>query len=273
MRGNADLPQKLIDDKVFFAEGSMADISQLSDSVPFSLNCINDRYYEAEWSRGGKPFLTVLFPISFELLLGMPKSEIEKLLADELADVTSHANMQVADASQLVPMSGGVYRTNPKRHYQLEALNDCRYYRYADSGEGFVPIFDSLHIEPSAINLFHFDCMANTNYQLHIEQGLYGFKSKTFQIGLWQWIACMQQHRMTVYVAVEEELPSALKMLVVAECRELGFNHLLSVEVPKDFVSRRDAIFEAKLNAYIPTHNVKDLYQKYKHKSKRDIKL
>lgn len=76
---------------------------------------------------------------------------------------------------------------------------------------------------------------------------------------------------MTTYVAVEEERKDGLKLLLIAQCRDLGFNHMLSIIVPWNFVDNRKSVLKAQLNAYIPTNNVKDLYQQYKQKPKKKI--
>lgn len=271
MHNSHDLAQKLFDDKVFFAEGTVSDIHSLTDTTDFSLNCINNRYYEAVWSKDSLSFLTVLFPISFELLLGLPKNEIEKTLFDEISHLNETVINEVVELKDVMLSSNGIFQTIPKLHYQIETLNNCRYYRMAEQSD-LIPIFDSLFVEQSIANLFHLDL--GKDYRLNVEQGLYGFKTKKFVIGLNQWIAYCQKHEMNIYVGIEEEERESYKVLVISECEELGFNHLLSVKVPKDiFFNSSDSEFKAKLNAYIPTHNVKNLYQQYKKRAKREIKI
>ena len=270
MTNSQDLAQKLYDDKVFFAEGSVADIRSLTDTTDFSLNCINNRYYEAVWSKDSLSFLTILFPISFELLLGLPKNEIEKTLFDEISHLNKSVVNEVAEMKDVKLSSHGIFQTIPKMHYQIESLNNCRYYRMSEQSD-LVPLFDSIFVEQSIANLFHLDL--GKEYKLNVEQGLYGFKTKKFVIGLNQWLAYCQKHEMTIYVGIEEEVRESFKVLVIAECEELGFNHLLSVTIPKDIFHRNDSELKARLNAYIPTHNVKNLYQQYKKRAKREIKI
>ena len=77
--------------------------------------------------------------------------------------------------------------------------------------------------------------------------------------------------KLDVYFAVEEEHEDGLRALLIAHSRDLGFNHMMSLLIPDNFVQKRNAILKATLNAYIPTQNVKDLYQQYVAKPKKKI--
>jgi hypothetical protein len=50
--------------------------------------------------------------------------------------------------------------------------------------------------------------------------------------------------------------------MVIAQSRELGFNHLMSVVIPDKFTADRNCILKARLTPYIPIHNVKELFSK-----------
>ncbi len=272
MSDSQERTQKLSDDKVRFIIGDISTINRLSDTTEFCLNCIDNCLYEATWTKSGSPILAISFPVSFELLLGMPKNEIELTLSDELLQINKTIPtgkcVQVKDLAQ---RSDSIYYTNPILHYQIESLNDCRFYSYSHGDNSFHAVFDTAHLSESAINLFHL--YLDKDYLIDVEQGLYGFKSKKYTIRLSQWLNYCRKRGLTTYAALEEESVSDIKMLVVVESKELGFNHLLSVTIPKDFVMNPEARFNAKLNAYIPMHNVRNLYQQYSKKQKRDIKL
>lgn len=68
------LEQKLHDDKVYFTKGTIKDCAKITDQSLFSINRVEDKYYEVSWQKapGTAPFLSLAFPIQYELLLGMP---------------------------------------------------------------------------------------------------------------------------------------------------------------------------------------------------------
>lgn len=265
------LTQKLYDDKVFFATGSVEDIKHLSSDLPFALSCFGNRYYEATWSKGQEVVLTVIFPISYELLLGQPKHEIEKTIYDDIcaADLSTLKSGKLESSQNLMKLANGLFQTKQIKYYQKESLSNRSYYKALPSGQ-FKPVLDAAFIEQSATNIFQSD--TGIDFKIDVEQSLYGFESRSFTITLRQWLAYCQSRSLSVYAGIEEEYESALKLLIIAESAELGYNHMLSVMVPKKFLAdSHNTVFSAKLNAYIPTHNVKDLYQQYKEKTKREL--
>lgn len=266
----SDILQKLTDDKVYFAQGSVSDISKLSESIPFMLNRIEDKYFEATWKEGETVDITVLFPVSFELLWGHTKAEIEKNIEYEIKNSKRKEGTITVVPDDMLPLNDSVYRTNPKQHYELESLNNCCYYQLDSTGI-FNLIMDQNEMEFSVLNLMHY-CQ-DADYTIDVEQSVYGFNQLHFNMQLRQWLIYCQDKGMTIFAAIEEELTDVLKVLVVAECKELAFNHLLSVYVPKDCLYNTSKSWKAQLNAYIPTHNVKNLYQQYQKRAKRDIVL
>ena len=76
---------------------------------------------------------------------------------------------------------------------------------------------------------------------------------------------------MNIFFAVEEEREDGILAIVVAQCKELGFNHLLSVVIPDKFVNDQNAVLKVRLTPYIPTHNVKTLYQQETENHKKVI--
>ena len=66
---------------------------------------------------------------------------------------------------------------------------------------------------------------------------------------------------MKIFFGVEQQQEDGILAIVIAQCYELGFNHLLSVVIPDKFINDASAVLKVRLTPYIPTHNVKTLYQ------------
>ena len=77
-----------------------------------------------------------------------------------------------------------------------------------------------------------------------------------------QWLDYCKEQNLKVYFAVEEEREDGIKVMVIAQSNELCYNHLLSVILRNDFVQNPNSMLKAKITPFIPTHNIKDLYQK-----------
>lgn len=260
------LARKLTDDKVFFTKGSVVDFAKVKDNSLFSVSRVENKYYEVSWRRnvGGSPFLSLAFPIQYELLLGTPQVEIERTVHESI--IRSPNFNELSDLSNMSLVKGNVYVTSPKKFYQLPDVNTCTYYT-KDKNNHYQLICDSLHPRYSAMNIFH--VLTKVNNPVSIEQSIYGFKKLNYVVSLQQWLNYCHAENLTVYTAVETEYENGIKVLVIAESKDLGYNHLLSVIVPKDFFTNGKSEFSAKLNAFITTHNVKNLYEQYKKGTKK----
>ena len=95
---------------------------------------------------------------------------------------------------------------------------------------------------------------------MYIEQSIYGLKTINYIISMQQWLDYCAEWGMKVYFAIEEEREDGLLALVIAECKELGFNHMLSVVIPNKFVTDKNTVMKVRMTSYIPTHNIKDLF-------------
>ena len=257
------LQQKLKDDKVMFTQGTIADIKKINESSAVSIERVENKYYEVTWSNDGQAFLSVAFPIQFELLLGMPQVEIEQKMYDMIKGASAFEESALPQMEQI---TDSLYRSVPSKHYELESVNTCSYY-YKHADGTYSLVLDTLHQDLSATNIFH--VMTSCANPIAVTQSLYGFKSREYTISLQQWLQHCHEAELTIYTAIEEEYDDGYKVLIVAESTDMGYNHLLSVIVPKGFLQKPTVLLKAKLNAFIPTHNVKNLYQQYTTKKKK----
>lgn len=255
-----DFYQNLADDKVVVREGSFDNIGKLSSATPFSITRYEDKGYGISWRDDkGRVLLCMQFPIQYELLLGKPKVEIEKEFKAELM-AQEEAFTCSAPEDTLMPMADepGLFCPTPATHYYVKSLNTATYFQ--NRGDVMMPVYTTGYKGYSAANLFQGVIGNAADYTLHVEQNMYGFKSQSFIIKLTQWLNYCKKNRLTVYFGIEEEREDGLKALLIAHHRDLGYNHMLSIILPDNFVVKRDCVLKAVANAYIPVDNIKDLY-------------
>ena len=259
------LEHKMADDKVFFREGTPSDLYQISDTMPFSISQF-DRYYEVKWLYQDEPFIDIVFPAQYDLLLGLSQEEAQQQFKDVIlsASKRTEENPKLTD---LQPMDDGIWQLK-KEHFELESLNDAIYYNKVR--EDYLPVWDTSFPDYSAANLFH-GLIADADYRMYVEQSVYGMKTINYTLSLQQWLNYCAEWGLKTYFAIEEQREDGLLALVIARSRELGFNHLLSVIIPDNFVTDKNAVLKVRLTPYIPTHNVKDLYQKESENHKKII--
>ena len=247
---------KMADDKVYFRKGKISDLHQVCDSTPFSINLL-DRYYEVKWMKGDEPFVVIVFPAQYDLLLGLEKNVVLKQFKDFILSSPPRTE-QPAAPSNLERIGETLFKSHNDT-LGLVSLTDAIYYNKVR--EDYLPIFDSNHLEYSAANLFH-GLIANRDYRMYIEQSVYGMTTINYTISLSQWLNYCAEWGLKVFFAIEEVREDGVLALVIAQCKKLGCHHLLSVVIPDKFINDQNAVLKVKMTPFIPVHNVKDLYQK-----------
>lgn len=256
---------KMADDKVYFRKGSLSDLSQVNDTMPFSIT-MYDRYYEVQWIREGTPFITVVFPAQYDLLMGMSQSEAQQKLRNAILAAPQNSDKKDIPTG-MKQLEDNIYVLK-KENFELESLNDAIYYKKKD--DTYKPVFDNAHQDFSAANLFH-GLISGLDYRMYIEQSVYGMKTINYSLTLSQWLNYCDELGMKVFFGIEEQREDGLLAIVLAQCKELSFNHLLSVVIPDKFVNDQNAVLKVRLTPYIPVHNVKDLYKQQLTNSKKKV--
>ena len=247
---------KMADDKVYFRKGKPSDLYQICDTMPFSINLL-DRYYEVNWMKADEPFVTIVFPAQYDLLLGIQKDEALKLFKDAILAAPQRTDSIVVP-SDLECLSDSLFQTKGNT-LELASLSDALYYNKVR--EEYHPVFNNGHLDYSAANLFH-GLILDADYRMYVEQSVYGMSTINYTISLSQWLNYCAEWGLKVFFAVEEEREDGILALVIAQSKELGYHHLLSVVIPDKFVTDKNAVLKVRMTPYIPVHNVKDLYQK-----------
>ena len=265
-----NLRQKLHDDKVLFVTGNASIARRLTPATPCSISTIEGKYYKVVWTDTlGKTLLSLAFPMQYELLLGKSKVELEKTLKDEIYAAKEFKVVPIEKDIETQKQGDGCLMTQPAENYYVKSLNTATYYR--ESADTLQPVFDNADKWHSAANLLQGVIANVVSYTIYVEQNVYGFKKQNFTMKLSQWLAYCQEMKLKIFFTVEEERSDGLKALLIAQSEDLKFNHMISIVIPDNFVSNPKVVLKATLNAYIPTQNVKNLYQQYVEKKKKQI--
>ena len=250
------VPTKMADDKVYFRKGKLSDLNQVCDTMPFSIS-LHDRYYEVKWLKAEEPFVTIVFPAQYDLLLGMHQEEAQHKLKETILSAPQRKEASGIPVDPVM-LEDSIYMSKTD-YLELRSFNDATYYN--KEGSLFKPFFHESHLDYSAANLFH-GLIDGIDYRMYVEQSVYGLKSVNYTISLRQWLDYCAEWGMEVFFAVEEQREDGLLALVVARSKEFCFNHMLSVVIPSKFMTDKNTVLKVRMTPYIPTHNVKNLFHK-----------
>lgn len=239
------------DDQFRFLKGSLATVANLRPSDSFSY-ALDNKVYTARWNRDGKDLLEVSFPAEYELISGENKREAEDYI---MADI--QRTRPVVDSVSEEAAQGSCYIS--------EEMTSRLYFH---NGKLLV---NGLHQEQSAANMM-LTTATEGNYTLLLTQVSYGFKKTSFEVPLKQWITFCRNNGCQLYFGVDHvDKDGTVSGLVLAVNERENYNHVLTVEVPMSVISRKEGIIDARLYPYIPTHNVKALFAKFKPTNDKDI--
>lgn len=270
-RKGIDTRQRIADDKVFFFEGTPNSANEITADMRFSITTIEGKSYEVSWTdSAGKIVLGLYFPMQYELILGKPKNIIETELQSEIMKSVNIVRSNNYTDNDFETLANGCYISKYNTHYYLTDLNTATYY-IKDAEGVYSPYFNDSGKWYSAANLLQGHIKDVSEYKLFVKQNLYGFKYDCFTIPLEKWLGYCNAMKMTTYFAVEEDREDGIKALVIAQSSDLGFNHVLSLIIPFDFITNKNCVIKATLNAYVPTQNVAELYKQYVEKPKKKI--
>lgn len=248
-------------EKVLFLQGESSVARNITTKTSFTLTRMEDNMFNAVWKDStGATLLDMVFPASYELILGAPKNKIERTMEKQLKAMPLSFTPDSLVDMEVKMLADSVFQSQPVTIYEIESISDATYYSRLDSTM-LQPIFDSNQKWYSSVNLIQGLIADIDDYQLYIEQSVYEFDTLKYTISLSQWLNYCRDMRASVYIGLEEEREDGLMILLLAQSNDLGFKHMLSMILPWNFVEKRNAILKAKLYAYIPTHNVKTYYQ------------
>lgn len=262
---DVSLPQKMRDDKVVIIEGDLNNLQTINDSTSFALIRNENSCYEVRWEKGHRVLLHIAFPIQYDLLLGKNIAEIEQSLYDSILASPLYPTDSLYDPFMrfyaLDSISkDSLYIQEDAGFYYLPSVNDKRYYTKDTAGTYHYVIS---HRDRNIVLTNALLLPTPLNPPIEVQQRLYGFKVKEFSITLQQWVAYCLHNNLRVYVAMEEETDNALRYMLIAHSAELEYNHIVSLLVPIKANTDEPVpcYWQATISAFIPTHNIKNLYK------------
>ena len=231
------------DDQFRFLKGSLEMACQILPGDDFSYSYDN-RLYQASWQRSGHAFLVVSFPVEYELISGENKQEAENNLKTDIRNTLIDKTL--------------FRHTGESGHYISEQFSN-RLYRY--HGE---LVSDVRHPAESAANMM-LSLDATGNYVVRVTQICYGFTKTVFTVPLKQWIAFCRQQGCALYFGVESLKENGdMDGVVMAVNTAENYNHVMTVSISQQVLANRQGVIEARLYPYVPTHQVLNMFAKYR---------
>ncbi len=242
-------------------------LSRINSNQSIVITTDNSRY-AVSWFENGHLLFSMRFPIQYELLWGMNKVEAENhFYPDLLTYRATKATLTCTepDAEYLVAMNDTCYCLSGD-FYGIDAITSNQYYKKTTKGK-YMQLADLNYPAESIFNLFTMS--SNPHIQAHVTHKMYGGKKNVFDIPLSTLVDFCKASGCEVYVGAESLEGNMLSGVALMVNRALGYNHLFYFTTDVRILARPgDYPVNVQLNAFVPVHNINNLYGDKMTKSK-----
>src|SRR5574344_1257552 len=219
-----DRELQLKDDKVSL---NMHSISFVDTTCMMSLTT-NEKAIKVEWNKNKKNISTMVFPKQYELIMGMNKIESENAFKDNLVNSNIPQNVpQQMDTTTIFKTENPNVFVQHNGYYLIKDMKSDNYYLKDMLGE-LTPLYNGNFPAETLSNLFN--SIVSGDYTLHIEQNLYGYKKKTFNVSLNKFTSYCTQTGCCQYIGIESIKEKNIKAVIVYVNKYLNYNHLLYID-------------------------------------------
>lgn len=252
------------DSMIEFRVGRLADLVNINPNSECNITSIDSSLLAVEWTLDNGKHILMTVPISYDILRGGTRSEIESAFISKLKNSNSHRNVDIQiDPAGLKPYGETGY-ISPGSYYINNNITR-NVYLNSDSGSSFT--WDSKHPLESLSNLFI--CGAgewNPPVELTIMKNAYGEKEQ-LRTNIDNVIAVAEIEGCLPFWGLESyENGKAIGSLFLYNPGQ-GYDHVLKIECEPEKIILGEGCLNAKAYLYIPSNNVSNLNEPYRVKT------
>lgn len=218
----------------------------------------DNSWYTVSWYQNKQQFLSIRFPIQYELIWGMNKVESENLFYTDLQIFQLHkTTFPTATPGFLTPMNDSCYLAAGD-FYGIESITSNQYYKKQAGGK-YLPLLDAAYPLESLFNLFTVE--ANEKMKARVTQRMYGGKKNTMELSLNELVSFCKVSGCEAYVGIERRDANQVRGIALMVNRSLGYNHLFYFDVDlRILTSPEKYVMNIQLYGFVPIHNVNNLF-------------
>lgn len=243
--------ERIFLDKVECIRGNIAMRHKVTDRTDFSVKHVERRAYTIRWGFD-KDTLELFVPADCQLILGANAVELETIFERDLKRVVPSA-FDCDWAEEDVSLSyDGLSVANPGSYLSDEIKSDL----YLQKKEGkWTLITDAEHPVESIKNILLTGCFTR-DVAMALTIDRYGYRKTSVSTTLQQFVEYCRLEGCLLYVGIKTHTANNITATIFALNNELGYNHVLAVDVPTGILSGRQHSITGTSYVYIPLQNV-----------------
>lgn len=247
--------------------GTWEDIIKNATNSRCDVTRLDNVAYRVEWDMGEKKPITITFPIGYEKLYMMSRSEIEKKFINELCSMKATQQEDIAEPDTSAFKKGrGDVLVLEGDHYIIMDVNQNLYYKKTVN-EGLILIWDKLYPAESIANMFISHDKWLTGYPIKIRIPTHERKTEEVKVTVRQLLAYAHKTGCQAYWGLESLTETELKGTLFLYNPAYGFDHVFNISCDPRLIGSNDFEVISMATLFSPTTNIKNLFAESKGKS------
>lgn len=243
-------------DDVTILQGDLKRLSLINEQTSLTIAEKNEAYLIGLFN-DGFPLLEMRFPASCQLLLGKNLKQLEQEWLEELNAFAYEPMHDINIPKEELKQVSGDFFVCEGETYYLESIHNHQYFQ---EQQGMLKkVFSMDHPIESVSNLFVSESIDN-KLSLCLTIRKYGVKKEQKELPVNKWIAYQKSKGCDIYIGIEELKTDRIHAMVFVVNPVLKYNHVMNVEVLYDLLVKGEGCIEGDINLFIPTHNIKSLF-------------
>lgn len=255
--------RQIAEDHISFSTGTFSSLFGTKQDLAIEMH--DGRDYTVSWKEQGKTSCCMNFPADYTLLHGSEMMENERRLSSQILrhKVRNDSVAPVVTRKQLMPTWQNNYFILSGESYYMDQLNTNLYYeRISEREDAFRLVYNERYPLESLANLFTTTWIPNS-FILGITLCKYGHSKESFEVPLTQWTDyCLKQGCKPYFGVISYDGETATCSLIMRN-EACGYNHILKASMPMEQFPERRGLITARLYAYVPTYNIKYLFEEF----------
>lgn len=252
------------EEKIVFRSGGLAALKGFikDNSCSVEASLVKEKLHTVKWNKAGKTICEMGFPADHELMTGRNMLENDDRMQMDIISMpdTVINKKRILDEKSL--QKHQVVYVLPGGNYLFKELTADRYFT-KNSGNSFSALCAPLAPRESFANLMTDNDIEN-NYTLDITLKQFNYNQSKFSVPLTKWIAYYKENGFKPYFSIISQDKNMLDCLLVLRNPEMGCNHVMRLKFDTETIPNRTGKITARLNAFVPTSNIKDFYYETK---------
>lgn len=245
-----------------FIEGGWNDVETVSETTPFQIDAVQNRFYILTWLLSGSKKVSLQFPINYERLSLVNRRELEQNIIRDLKNyhIKDTAQIVVSDNDLHYNEKGVAYKEG--HTYLDNAINNNIYFEKNDSSNWSLMYSFEYPVETIANLCVASDAMGVDDV-INIKFVKYDYTKEIVAVKMKDFIGYMKSEGCVPFWGVESIEGDKIEGALFLYNKDKGFNHVLKIEAyTKDVAAGKR---ELTATAYLlsPTTNVRDLNYQY----------